>query len=254
MLPDYLLNGIAFVLGTILGSFANVCIYRIPRGESILWPASHCPQCQGAIRARDNLPLLSHLWLRGQCRDCGVSISWQYPLVELLTGLTYLLIFRVFGLSLASAVYAVLATALIIVSFIDLEHQIVPDVITLPGLALGLLLSTLFLPITFLDALVGALLGGGIFYAIAMIYEGGMGGGDIKLIAMIGAFIGWRQVLLTIFVAAFIGSLIGGTLMVTKKRKRKDPIPFGPFLALGAIVALFWGDSLLHWYLSLRFL
>lgn len=252
MLPGTMLDAFVFALGLILGSFANVCIYRVPRRESILRPGSHCPQCQMPIRARDNVPLLSYLWLKGRCHACGVSISWHYPLVELLTGLTYLHLFQTFGLSLAFGIYAALVTALIIVSFIDLEHQIVPDVITLPGLALGLLLSALFLPITFMDSLMGALLGGGLFYAIAAIYEGGMGGGDIKLIAMIGAFIGWQQVLLTIFLAAFVGSVIGLALLVTKRKKRRDPIPFGPFLALGAIVALFWGERLLHWYLTFR--
>lgn len=247
-----MLDAFAFALGLILGSFANVCIYRVPRRESILGPGSHCPQCQIPIRPLDNVPLLSYLWLKGRCRACGVSISWHYPVVELLTGLIYLLLFQTFGLSLAFGIYAAMATALVIVSFIDLEHQIVPDVITLPGLALGLLLSALFLPITFLDALMGALLGGGLFYAIATIYEGGMGGGDIKLIAMIGAFIGWRQVLLTIFVAAFVGSVIGLALLITKRKGRRDPIPFGPFLALGAIVAIFWGERLLHWYLTFR--
>lgn len=251
-LPGTLLDAYAFALGLILGSFANVCIYRVPRGESILRPGSHCPRCQMSIRACDNVPLLSYLWLRGRCRGCGASISWHYPLVELLTGLICLLLFHTFGLSLTFAIYAALTTALIIVSFIDLEHQIVPDVITLPGLALGLLLSALFLPITFLSSLMGALLGGGLFYAIASIYEGGMGGGDIKLIAMIGAFIGWQQVLLTIFVAACVGSVIGLALLVTKRKHRRDPIPFGPFLALGAMVALFWGEQLLHWYVTFR--
>ena len=250
-IPEPLFPLFIFFLGLIFGSFSSVCIHRLPKGESILTPRSHCTNCQALIRAYHNIPLVSYLWLMGRCRSCGAAISWRYPLVELLTGLLYWSLFLQFGFSLTWLVYALLVTALIIASFIDLEHQIIPDVISLPGLALGLLLSGPLLPISFLDSLVGALVGGGIFYLIALLYRGGMGGGDIKLIAMIGSFIGLRMVLLTIFVAAFSGSLVGLILILFKGKGRKDAVPFGPFLSSGAILGLLWGEWLIRRYVQL---
>lgn len=245
-----------FILGLLIGSFLNVCIYRIPREESIVFPASHCPVCRKPVRPYDNIPLFSFLFLRGRCRSCRAPISWRYPLVELLHGLGYLFILNQFGYSVQALIYALLFSSLVVVTFIDLSHQIVPDVITLPGMVLGLIAASTVLPPGPINSLIGLFLGGGLFYlvavlSIALLKKEGMGGGDIKLIAMIGAFLGWKGMLLTIFLAALAGSIIGLFLVFIRGRDRAEPIPFGPFLALGAMVSLFWGPRILSWYLLL---
>ncbi len=246
-----MLEAAAFLFGAVIGSFLNVCIYRLPRSQSLVAPGSHCPSCQLPIRWHDNIPLLSFLRLRGRCRACGASISRRYPLVELLNAAGYAWIAQRFGLGAEGAIYLALYSALLVVTFVDLEHQIVPDRITLPGIALGLLLGSTLLPVGWQASLAGALLGGGLFYLIVVASRGGMGGGDVKLIAMIGAFLGWKGVLLTIFLAALVGSLVGIFLMVFMGKGRKDPIPFGPFLALGALLTLFWGGELMNLYFAL---
>lgn len=246
--PEYLL---VFILGSIIGSFANVCIHRLPSRQSIVFPGSQCPQCQQALRTWHNLPLLSYLLLKGRCAYCQAPISWRYPLVELLCGLLYVLVYHHFGLSIQSVVFALLATSLLIVSFIDLAHKIIPDVITLPGIIAGLLASLLVTPIGLGSAALGVMLGGGLFFLVAVLSRGGMGGGDIKLIAMIGAFLGWQAVLLTIFLGALSGAVVGLALILLQKKGRKDPLPFGPFLALGAVLAMVWGQEVLFWYLYL---
>jgi leader peptidase (prepilin peptidase)/N-methyltransferase len=242
---------IAFVLGTIIGSFANVCIYRLPWRQSLLFPGSHCPHCQQAIRPWHNVPLLSYVYLGGRCADCQTTISWRYPLVELLCGLLYVFLYRQFGFSGQSLVLTLLATSLLIVSCIDLEHKIVPDVITLPGILAGLFASLFFTSVGFINAIVGVCLGGGLFFLIAILSRGGMGGGDIKLVAMIGAFLGWQAVLVTIFLGALSGALVGISLMMLKKKGRKDPVPFGPFLAIGALMTMVWEQDLVIWYMHL---
>jgi leader peptidase (prepilin peptidase)/N-methyltransferase len=242
---------IAFVLGTIIGSFANVCIYRLPWRQSLLFPGSHCPHCQQAIRPWHNIPLLSYVYLGGRCADCQTTISWRYPLVELLCGLLYVFLYRQFGFSGQSLVLTLLATSLLIVSCIDLEHKIVPDVITLPGILAGLFASLFITSVGFINAIVGVCLGGGLFFLIAILSRGGMGGGDIKLVAMIGAFLGWQAVLVTIFLGALSGALVGISLMMLKKKGRKDPVPFGPFLAIGALMTMVWEQDLVIWYMHL---
>lgn len=241
----------ALVLGLIIGSFLNVCIYRLPRNESLITPASRCPSCHHPVRWWDNIPVISFLVLGGRCRDCGRRISWRYPIIELVSGIGYLLLVWRFGLGWQTVVYALLFSALVVITFIDLDHQIIPDRITLPGIIVGLIASSLILPVGFLDALIGLLLGGALFYGVAVASRGGMGGGDIKLIAMIGAFLGWKQALLTIFIGALSGSLIGLFLMVFHGKSRKYPVPFGPFLSLGAVVSLFAGPAIWGWYLNL---
>ena len=241
----YLVTGI---LGALIGSFLNVCIYRIPRGESLILPRSHCPHCQAVIRFYDNIPILSFLILRGRCRQCGAGISWRYPLVEAINTAGYIFLLWRFGLGWHLLVYALLFSALVVVTFIDLSHQIVPDRITLPGMVIGILAAATVLPAGLLNALIGILLGGGLFYLVAVLSRGGMGGGDIKLIAMIGAFLGWRDVLLTIFIAALAGSIVGLYLMIVLGKGRKYPVPFGPFLALGAVVSLCCGQQIIAWY------
>lgn len=239
----------AFILGTIVGSFANVCIHRLPWRLSLVVPGSHCPQCQQSIRPWHNIPLLSYVWLGGRCAYCSVTIPWRYPCVELLCGLLYVFLYYHVGSTVQGMIFVGLATALLIVSFIDLAHTIVPDTITLPGIVIGFMTSLTLTSTGLVNALIGFALGGGLFLLIALVSRGGMGGGDIKLIAMIGAFLGWQAVLVTILFGAFLGALVGLSLIVCKKKGRKDPVPFGPFLAFGALIAMVWGEELFVWYL-----
>lgn len=251
-----MLEAVVFILGLLIGSFLNVCIYRLPREESIVFPASHCPACREPVRTYDNIPLFSFVLLGRRCRSCRAPISWRYPMVELLHALGYLFILHQFGYSIQSVIYALFFSSLVVVTFIDLSHQIVPDAITLPGMILGLIAASTVLPPGPINSLVGLFLGGGLFYLVAilsitLLKKEGMGGGDIKLIAMIGAFLGWKGMLLTIFLAALAGSVAGLFLIFIRGRDRAQPIPFGPFLALGAMVSLFWGAEILNWYLTL---
>ena len=238
----------AFIFGTIVGSFANVCIHRLPWRQSLVTPGSHCPFCQQPIRPWHNIPVLSYLWLGGRCAYCHVTISWRYPLVELLCGLLYVFLYHHFGFTVESVIFILLTTALLIISFIDLAHKIVPDAITLPGILVGLFTSLTLTSVGIVNGILGVCLGGGLFLLIALVSQGGMGGGDIKLIAMIGAFLGWQAVLVTILFSALLGALVGVSLILLKKKGRKDPVPFGPFLAIGALIAMVWGPELLNWY------
>ena len=247
-LPPLFGSLVAFIIGTFLGSFANVCIHRLPRRQSVVFPGSHCPFCQQAIRPWQNIPLLSYALLRGRCGACKSPIAWRYPLVELGCGLLYVWLYHQFGLSAQSVVFALLALTLVIVSWIDLAHTIIPDTITLPGIVAGVFASVAITPVGLDNALIGIGLGGGLFFLVAVLSRGGMGGGDIKLIAMIGAFLGWRAVLVTILLGAFSGAIVGVALILLKQKRRKDPVPFGPFLALGALLAMVWGEDLLAWY------
>ena len=240
-----------------MGSFLNVCIIRLPKEESIVAPGSHCPQCKKPIKFYDNIPLVSYLLLRGRCRYCHSPISIQYPLVEGITALGSLILFMKFGPSLSYLIYFAFVAALIVITVIDLYHQIIPDVISLPGIGVGLLASLVIPQITFLNSLIGILLGGGSLFLVATVYQWlfkreGMGGGDVKLLAMIGAFLGWKAVILTILLSSLIGSITGIIVMVSKGKDFKYAIPFGPFLSLGAVIALFYGPSLIKWYLYLN--
>jgi leader peptidase (prepilin peptidase)/N-methyltransferase len=246
----------AFVFGATVGSFLNVCIWRLPRNESIVFPASHCPHCDFKIPFYDNIPILGYLLLGGRCRRCKERISPQYPLVELVNGLLTLALFLKFGPSLTFLVLFVFSSALVAITFIDLEHQIIPDVISLPGIPLGLAAS-FFLPwLGWKNSLLGILLGGGSLLLVAYGYQllakkEGMGGGDVKLLAMMGAFLGWRSVLFIIFTASLAGSVIGLTVMAVQKKDTKLAIPFGPFLAFGALLYIFYGRQIIGWYLGL---
>jgi leader peptidase (prepilin peptidase) / N-methyltransferase len=250
VLPPLLLEAICFLLGLIIGSFLNVVIARLPDGRSIVRPPSACPACGGLIRWYDNVPLLSWLWLRARCRNCQASISWRYPAVELLTAVLFMLAARRFGPDLDLAVALLLLAALVAITGIDLDHQIIPDVITLPGIAVGAVLAVALHPSAWLDTVLGVLVGGGLFFVIILASRGGMGGGDMKLGAMMGAFLGWKLVLLAILLGVFAGGAVAVGLLVTRAKGRKDPVPFGPFLALGAVVSLLWGHDLLAWYLN----
>ncbi|MBI3988522.1 MAG: prepilin peptidase, partial [candidate division NC10 bacterium] len=201
-----------FLFGLTVGSFLNVCIYRLPRGESLVLPRSRCPTCGGPIKAWDNIPLISFLLLRGRCRACGARIAWRYPMVELLTGLLFLLTVARFGLGPSTPFLLFFLSALVVVTFIDLEHQIIPHVITLPAIPLGLLMSLLFRSPPFAEAVVGAMAGAGFLYLVAvygevLLRKESMGGGDLNLVAAIGAFLGWKKMLLTIFLGAVFGSV-----------------------------------------------
>jgi len=240
-------------LGLIVGSFCNVCIYRIPKNESIIYPTSHCPKCRTTIKPVDNIPLLSYILLKGRCRNGGSKISIQYPVVELLTGIIYLIIYLIYGLSIQSLIYIILSSALIIIAFIDLNEQIVPDVISLPGIGVGLILSFFVPYLSFINSALGVVVGGGIILIIALVgsmifKKEAMGGGDIKLAAMIGAFLGWRYTIISLFLGFFLGALIGIILIMTKIKKREDAIPFGPFIALGSLITLLWGEKIIAWY------
>jgi len=246
---------VVFILGTLFGSFANVCIYRLPQRLSIIFPGSHCPACQEALRPWHNIPLLSYLLLGGQCARCKTAISLRYPLIELSNGLLYIFLYHQYHLSVQTVVFALLTTALLIVSCIDLAHTIIPDAITLPGTVVGLGTSLWLTPVGLRNAILGVLLGSGLFLLMAilsvvMLKREGMGGGDIKLIAMLGAFLGWHAVLVTIFLAAVLGASVGLALILLRRKGRREPLPFGPFLALGALLAMVWGDTILTWYVS----
>ena len=248
VIPYPILAGAIFSFGLAVGSFANVCIYRLPRKESVVVPGSHCPACHSTVRPLDNIPLISYLILRGKCRNCAIRISPIYPTIEAITAVLMLAGLLKFGTSLEFLVYAVVATSLVIITAIDIEHQIIPDVITLPGIAFGLIVG--ICAIGYKDSLLGLFLGGGLFYLLAVLSNGGMGGGDIKYIAAVGALLGWQKVLLVIFIGAFLGSIVGLFLITIQKKSRKSTIPFGPFLAAGTLITLFYGNSLIRVYLE----
>ncbi len=252
-LPFYIF---VFAFGAVVGSFLNVCIYRLPKDESVVFPPSHCPNCGFKIPFYDNIPILSYLLLAGKCRSCKAPISIQYPLVELINALLTLFLFMRFGLSFAFLVLFIFCSAMVVITFIDLEHQIIPDVISLPGIVLGFVFSFFIPQLGWLNSLIGIVAGGGSLLLVAYGYEliakkEGMGGGDIKLLAMMGAFFGWKAIPFIVFVSSLVGSVIGITVMLIQKKDSKLAIPFGPFLALGAILYIFFGRQAIHWYLSL---
>jgi leader peptidase (prepilin peptidase)/N-methyltransferase len=253
---------VLFVFGAVIGSFLNVCIYRIPRNQSIIWPASRCTSCSDPINFYDNIPVLSYLLLRGRCRSCRAKISVRYPFVEALNAFLYLLVFWRFGLGWSSAIYFAFCSSLLVITFIDYDFQIIPDRITLPGIPIGLAAGSFILPDPFLRAtslgvmasLIGAAAGFSFFYAVAflslrILKKEGMGGGDIKLMAMVGAFLGWKAVILTTFLGSLFGAVIGIILIAFRGREKGSLIPFGPFLALGTLISLFFGQEILIWYL-----
>ena len=256
MLLPYLIEMFIFLMGLCIGSFLNVCIYRLPESKSIVHPRSMCPNCDTLIPFYDNIPLFSYLWLKGQCRRCKVKISMRYPMVELLGGLVALGTYLRFGLTIETLIYYVFIAALLVVTFIDLDHRIIPDVITLPGIPICFAASFALPDITYKDALLGILVGGGSLFLVAWVYtiltkKEGMGGGDIKLLAMMGAIVGWQGVLFTIFVASLVGTLAGLAVMLQSHKGLKLAVPFGPFLSIGSITYIFFGTPLIDWYFNL---
>ncbi len=247
--------GVLAIAGLLIGSFLNVCIARLPTRESVVFPASHCPHCGRALRWFENIPVASWLGLRGRCRTCGARIGLTYPIVEALTGVVFVAAYLIYGWTPLLAVRLLFACAMIVLFVIDLRHRILPNAITLPGIAAGFLFS-LALPPGWLASLLGALLGGGLLYAIAEAYYRlrgveGLGMGDVKMLAMIGAFLGPQLTLVTLILASCAGSALGIALIVSRRGGMQAALPFGTFLAVGALVAAVSGDALLAWYISL---
>lgn len=242
------------LLGLAVGSFLNVCVHRIPRRQSLSYPPSRCPGCASGLRWFDNIPVVSYLALGGRCRTCRARISLRYPAVELATMALFVVHGLVFGWTALLVVRLVFACAMVVLFAIDLEHHLLPDVITLPGIALGLIASAV-LPPGFVDALIGAVAGGGVLWLVGEAYfrysgEEGMGGGDVKMLAMIGAFLGWKLVLLTLVLSSFAGSFVGLLVIAARRGGLKYALPYGTFLALSALAASLLGDSILNWYTS----
>lgn len=245
-----------YLYGLIIGSFLNVCIYRIPRGESIAFPSSHCPNCNTSLKWYDNIPLFSYLSLGGKCRYCKTPISIQYPLIEALNAIIYIILFYYFSLSLNFIFYALISSVLLVITVIDLKEMIIPDVLVLIILILSIINKTLNYFIygispQILSSLGGLLLAGGLFLAIVILSKGGMGGGDVTLIASLGFILGYKEILFNIFLSFILGAIISLFLLITKIKSRKDPIPFGPFIILAFFITLLWGENLVTWYFSI---
>ena len=243
------------LLGLCIGSFLNVCIYRLPLRQSLNHPPSRCPRCGYELRWYDNIPVISYAILGGRCRGCRGRISLRYPIVELLTMGLFLLHGFVFGWTALLAVRLVFACALVVLFAIDLEHQLLPDVITLPGIAVGLV-SSVFLPPGFVAALIGAAAGYGVLFLVAEAWArlrkmDAMGGGDLKMLSMIGAFLGWKLMILTFALSSFLGGFFGALLILTGRGTHASAVPYGTFLAVAALVASLWGERMIAWYTGL---
>jgi len=276
-LPPAFVGAVLFVFGLIIGSFLNVCIYRLPRGESVVRPRSHCPHCGSVVAGYDNIPMVSYLLLRGRCRKCRARISPVYLLVELATGLLFLFLYLELGLSLTLLKFAVFSALLLVLVVTDWQTRLLPDRVTFPGMALGLLLS-LIVPVddgaaallarmagadglpwqitSPLDSILGAAAGGGLLYGLAEAYyrlrrREGLGLGDVKMMAMTGFFLGPKLVLLSIWFASVAGALLGGAfILISRKDWRAFEIPFGAFLGVAAFATALWGTDVLAWYLG----
>jgi leader peptidase (prepilin peptidase)/N-methyltransferase len=254
MIAEPMIVIIAALFGAVVGSFLNVVILRLPDpGQSIVFPASHCPQCRAPLHWYENIPLLSYIFLRGRCGHCQSAISVQYPLVELAMALLTAALVHRFQLSAATGGYFLFSAALLVIIFIDIRHQIIPDAISLPGIVLGFLCSLVGGTLSWQSSLVGLLVGGGVLYAVAFLYAllrkiDGMGGGDIKLLAMIGAWLGWQSLPFVIFASSTTGAIVGIIAMRSQKKGGQTRIPFGPFLSLAALVYMFYSDKILVFY------
>lgn len=253
-----------FIIGTVIGSFLNVCIYRMPREKSIVKPRSYCPGCRKHIAWFDNIPILSYILLKGKCRNCKKSISPRYIIVEILTGALLVLSYKVWGLSPLFVIYSTLFASLVVVTFIDFEFQIIPDEISYGGMALGLFISliyprlhgTLIWHRGLLDSFLGLLAGGAMIYGIGILgklifKKDAMGGGDVKLMAMIGAFLGWKYVIIIFFMAPFFGSIVG---LIMKYKYKVEIIPYGPYLSLATIVTAIYGNDILRYLFKYRYM
>jgi leader peptidase (prepilin peptidase) / N-methyltransferase len=253
--PPLVVGTLFAVLGLVVGSFLNVCIYRLPLKQSIAWPASRCTSCERPLDWYENIPVAAWLALGGRCRTCHTSISAMYPIVELVTGALFVGGYLLYGATPLGFVRIAFGCAMIVLFVIDLQHRILPNVITVTGVPIGLALS-LFLPPGWQESLIGLLLGGGVLYVIGEAYYrlrgiDGLGMGDVKMLAMIGAFLGWRLTLVTLVFASFTGALVGMAVIASGRGGMKAALPFGTFLAAGAVIAAVAGDQLFNWYVSL---
>jgi leader peptidase (prepilin peptidase)/N-methyltransferase len=255
MSNDVLALAAFVILGLAVGSFLNVCIHRLPSKSSIVQPPSSCPKCGYRLRWIDNVPVASYAMLGGRCRQCKAPISIRYPIVELLTMAMFVLHYVVFGLDIILVPRLLFACALIVLFAIDLEHHLLPNVITLPGIVVGLAFSAMLPPGLF-DALIGVLVGGGILWLIGEAYyrysgQEGMGGGDVKMLAMIGAFLGWKLVILTLVLSSLLGSIIGLAVIAARRGGMKHALPYGTFLSLAALFSSLYGSRIVDWYVGL---
>lgn len=241
----------AFVLGLLTGSFLNLCICRIPEGESILYPPSKCSACGRRLKWHNMIPLISYVLLKGKCGFCGKGIPSAYPLVELMNGILYAAAFCLFDKGLPFIKSILLISIVIVASAIDLKEQIIPDGLIVFGLLTGIIFVWMDKSYSPLDALLGFIIGGGTLLIIALISKGGIGGGDIKLMAVIGVFLGWPLILIVLFISFVSGGIFGIVFLVTGKKGKKDSVPFGPFIGGASIISLFWGQWLISFYLSL---
>lgn len=254
---------IVFIFGSIIGSFLNVCIYRMPREESIIYPGSHCPHCNRILEWYENIPILSYVFLTGRCSSCKKYISIRYPIVELLTAGLFILFYNYFGLSPKLFIYLLFICGLIVAAFVDIAHRIIPDEISLGGIIIGFILSIIFPQIqntnnhlgAGFQSLLGILIGGAIIYLTGILGDWlfkkeSMGGGDVKLLAMIGAFLGWKIALVTFFLAPFFGAIVG---IIIKIRTKESLIPYGPFLSLAALIAIFYHQQMINWIFGCKF-
>lgn len=243
----------SFILGLCVGSFLNACIYRLPRGISLVAPPSHCPACGARLRPLDLIPVLSYIFLRGRCRHCGGTISPCYPLVEVLTGAGFPLITWKYGVSLYTVAQLVFFSVLVAAAFIDLEHRIIPDRLNLFALGAGVILVALQGTGALEDGLLGAILAGGLLLLVALFSRGGMGGGDVKLALVMGLYLGWQKVIVALFFSFLLGAVVGLLWAYATRQNLKTAIPFGPFLAAGSFLAMLAGEEIISWYLSLSF-
>ena len=253
-MPAWLELLVVTLFGLCIGSFLNVCAYRLPIGKSIVYPRSSCTSCGRQLTWFDNLPVLSWVVLGGRCRTCNAPVSWMYPAVEIVTALVFVVTYLTYGLTLLGLVRVVFACALIVLFVTDLQHKILPNAITYSGIIMGFVCS-FFLPPGWVSSLIGLIIGAGFLWGIAEVYirirgQEGLGMGDVKLLAMIGAFLGWKLVLLTLVFASFTGSLAGGLLIATGRGTMKYELPFGTFLAVGAVLAATWGQPIADWYFA----
>lgn len=254
--PPWLLPAFVVLFGLVWGSFLNVVIHRLPLGRSLVSPRSRCPSCGKPVAAYDNVPLLSYVVLGGRCRHCKASIAVRYPFIEATVGAASLLSFLRHGISLDYAAELGFVAAMVALIFIDFDHQILPNGITLPGMALGLALAGPRVDVSFLDALLGALLGAGLLFLVSEVYfrlrkVEGLGMGDVKMMGMVGAFVGWKGVLLTLFLGSLSGTLVGLVVMAASRGDLRTKLPFGTFLGMGGIATVYLGERLIGWYTSL---
>ncbi len=253
MIPILFLVFACALLGLIFGSFSNVLVYRIPRGESIAYPASHCPSCEHTLAWYDNIPLVSWAILKGHCRYCKAFIPMRYPLLELCLGLTWGGLAWHFGWSVDLVMSLILSQMLWVLAWIDMETGLLPNVITFPGIAAGIIFG--IISGHWQDSIIGAVAGYGVFWLIAKIFllltkREGMGYGDFKLLAMLGAFLGWQALPFLVFFASFCGAIIGGMYLLLTHKHARAQIPFGPYLAVSGMIWLLWGSNILSWYLG----